>query len=88
MSIRNISRTKLNWQAPDLINKMILATKLEEKNIVWSLKPRGDKVFFDYKHKLLVFVRDNMMEFLPFYPTDFSLPNSMTVPEPNNKNKE
>jgi hypothetical protein len=67
---------------------MILATKLEEKNIVWSTKPRGDRVFFDYKHKLLMFLRDNMLEFLPFYPTDFSLPQSIVIPEPNNKNKE
>jgi hypothetical protein len=67
---------------------MILATKLEEKNIVWSTKPRSDKVFFDYKHKVLMFLRDSILEFLPFYPIDFSLPSTINIPEPNNKNKE
>lgn len=67
---------------------MILATKLEEKNIIWSTKPKSDEVFFDYKHKILMFLRDNMLEFLPFYPTDFSLPSMITIPDPNNKNKD
>lgn len=67
---------------------MILGTKLEEKNIIWSTKPTGDKVYFDYKHRLLIFLRDDILEFLPFYPADFSLPVTLTLPEPNNKNKE
>jgi hypothetical protein len=67
---------------------MIAVTKLEEKNIIWSTKPKSDRVFFDSKHKIVMFMRDNMIEFLPFYPTEFSLPSVLTIPEPNNRNKE
>lgn len=62
---------------------MIVGKKLRKKNATWAFLPDEDQVYYDYKHKLMIFKRENQLEFLPFANDRFLLPHVINLPPPD-----